>query len=178
MCVCVCVCGPSLACLSLFQTYALMYRYLFFHDIDLVLFPFCFPATSSNSMAQMRQQNGEVVLFEKRPSTGSTSNHNGKIYKPKGTITLEYFHENKLTDLSIIYIFRHFYRPQRRCGKVMFSRASVFLFTGEGVWQTPPLGRPLSLGRQPPPRADTPSPQQRLLQRTVRILLEMHSCII
>ena len=154
-----------------------MYRYLFFHDIDLVLFPFCFPATSSNSMAQMRQQNGEVVLFEKRPSTGSASNHNRKIYKPKGTITLEYFHENKLTNFSIIYIFRHFYRPQSRCGKVMFSLASVFLFTGEGVWQTPPLGRPLSLGRQPPP-GKHPLPQQRLLQRTVRILLEMHSCII
>ena len=34
----------------------------------------------------------------------------------------------------------HFYRPQRSCGKVMFSQASVILFTGGGemVWQTPP----------------------------------------
>ena len=26
----------------------------------------------------------------------------------------------------------HFYRSQRSCGKVMFSQASVILFTGEG----------------------------------------------
>ena len=58
--------------------------------LHVILFHFCFLATSSNSMAQMRQQNGEVVLFEKRPSTGNTSNHNGKIYKPKGTTTLHY----------------------------------------------------------------------------------------
>ena len=47
------------------------------------------------------------------------------------------------------------YRPQRSCGKVMFSQASVILLTGEGisaqgvcVWQTPP-------GKHPP-WADTP----------------------
>ena len=33
------------------------------------------------------------------------------------------------------------YRPQRSCGKVMFLHLSVILFTGGGVWQTPP--RPL-----------------------------------
>ena len=32
------------------------------------------------------------------------------------------------------------YRPQRSCGKVMFSQASVILFTGGVVWQTPPTG--------------------------------------
>ena len=50
-----------------------------------------------------------------------------------------------------------FYRPQRSCGKVMFSQASVILFTGgcvaEGrAWQ-----------------------ERRPLQRAVRILLE---CIL
>ena len=48
----------------------------------------------------------------------------------------------------------HLYRPQRSCGKVMFSQVSVILFTG-GVYaqhalrQTPP-----SPGRHP--QADTP----------------------
>ena len=32
----------------------------------------------------------------------------------------------------------HFYRPQLSCSKVMFSQASVTLFTGGEVWQTPP----------------------------------------
>ena len=64
--------------------------------------------------------------------------------------------------------FDHFYRQQRSCGKVMFSQASVILFTAGGVypsmhwgrhpqadtpWQTLP-GRHL-LGRHPP-WADTP----------------------
>ena len=45
-----------------------------------------------------------------------------------------------------------------RCGKVMFSQASVILSTGRGgVWQTPPgkhpPGRPP--GQTPPPWADT-----------------------
>ena len=35
-----------------------------------------------------------------------------------------------------------YYGPQCSCGKVMFSQASVVLFTGGcGVWQTHPLGR-------------------------------------
>ena len=50
------------------------------------------------------------------------------------------------------------YRPQRSCGKVMFLHLSVILFTGGGVWQTPPA----------------PS-SRRPLQRTVPILLE---CIL
>ena len=37
-----------------------------------------------------------------------------------------------------LYILIH-YRPQRSCGKVMFSQASVIKFTGFVVWQTPPL---------------------------------------
>ena len=61
---------------------------------------------------------------------------------------------------------RH-YRPQRSCGKVMFSQASVILLTG-GVCQTPPGRHPLvrhtppgshPLGR-PPSWADTPTPGQ------------------
>ena len=46
------------------------------------------------------------------------------------------------------------YHPQHSCGKVMFSQASVILFTG-GVWQTPPSGQTPHLGRHSP-RADTP----------------------
>ena len=92
----------------------------------------------------------------------------------------------------------NFYRLQRSCGKVMFSQASVILLTG-GVypnihWDRHPLGRhspPLGIpdtspSRHPPGRhpgwtktslwADTPPPR-RSLQRTARILLEMHSCI-
>ena len=91
----------------------------------------------------------------------------------------------------------HLYRPQRSCGKVMFSQVSVILFTGGGVYaqhalrQTPP-----SPGRHPqadtpwentppgrhPPRTDTfpgqtppprqTSPTRRPLQRKVRKLLE------
>ena len=45
----------------------------------------------------------------------------------------------------------NYYRPQCSCGKIMFSQASVILFTG-GVWQTPPPDIPL--GRHP--RTDTP----------------------
>ena len=57
----------------------------------------------------------------------------------------------------------HHYRPQRSCGKVMFSQASVILSTGGGgVWQIPPGRHPP--GQTPPwqtplpgrhPRADT-----------------------
>ena len=44
------------------------------------------------------------------------------------------------------------YRPQRSCGKAMFSQASVILFTGERLWQTHPLlaDTPLPVGRHPP----------------------------
>ena len=48
----------------------------------------------------------------------------------------------------------YIYRPQRSCGKVMFSQASVILFTGMGnvadtPWQITP---PLHPGRHPPGR--------------------------
>ena len=33
------------------------------------------------------------------------------------------------------------YHPQHSCGKEMFLHLSVILFTGGGVWQTPPPGR-------------------------------------
>ena len=51
----------------------------------------------------------------------------------------------------------HHYRPQRSCGKVMFSQASVILFTGGVsalgcVWQTPPPQA------DAPHQADTPLP--------------------
>ena len=61
----------------------------------------------------------------------------------------------------------HLYRPQRSCGKVMFSQASVIMFTGGGCmpsmhWGRHPPGRH-PLGRhspgQTPPWADT-SPGQ------------------
>ena len=73
----------------------------------------------------------------------------------------------KLVLLSSIYSLNHtkpmtglyimvskqvllFYRPQRSCGKVMFSKASVILFTGGYlVWQTP------FVGRHSPPAADS-----------------------
>ena len=47
--------------------------------------------------------------------------------------------------LPFLQIMVIFYRPQRSCGKVMFSQASVILFTRGCVWQTPP-------GRHPPGR--------------------------
>ena len=69
----------------------------------------------------------------------------------------------------------HFYRPQRSCGKVMFSDLSVILFRGGlsdrhplqtrqtllQTSQTPPgPGRhPLTRQTHPPDQADTPPPQ-------------------
>ena len=61
---------------------------------------------------------------------------------------------------NILCLRLFYYRPQRSCGKVMFSQASVILFTG-GVWQTlPPPSEQTPLadpppGQTPPPRADT-----------------------
>ena len=69
----------------------------------------------------------------------------------------------------------HIYRPQRSCSKVIFSQACVknSVHGGRGVclsacWDTPPWTDPPH-GQTPPP------PSRRLLQRTVRILLE---CIL
>ena len=48
-----------------------------------------------------------------------------------------------------------YYRPQRSCGKVMFSQASVILFTGRGFVSQH------ALGQTPPDRhslVDTPRP--------------------
>ena len=69
------------------------------------------------------------------------------------------------SDLMTIVCNRYYYRPQRSCGKVMFSQASVILFTGG--WDPPgrhPRQTPLPgrhpLGRHPPwvhtPWPDTP----------------------
>ena len=58
----------------------------------------------------------------------------------------------------------YFYRPQRSCGKVMFSQASVILF--RGVYPS------IHWGRHPPrhtPPGQTPPPPRWPMQRTVRI---------
>ena len=90
-----------------------------------------------------------------------------------------------------------FYRPQRSCGKVMFSQVSVILFTeggGGGVADTPWADTPAGqtsraqcmLGYTPPTQCmlrytPPPStcwdirPSRAPLQRTVRIILE---CIL
>ena len=87
-----------------------------------------------------------------------------------------------------------FYRPQCICGKVMFSQASVILFTGGGECLTDTPWVDTSPGRHSPwadtSQADTPSPpgrhpppvrhcpghtdtlSRRLLLWTVHILLE------
>ena len=73
----------------------------------------------------------------------------------------------KRSHLQIV-LFTPSYRPQRSCGKVMFSHASVSHSVHRGgVADTSPLGRQ--------PQEDTPLPSRRLLQRMVRILLE---CIL
>ena len=72
-------------------------------------------------------------------------------------------------------LLKLYYRPQRRCGKVVFLHMSVILSMGgvsqHALGQTPPRADTL--------RADTSSrqtpPNRPLLQRTVRILLE---CIL
>ena len=63
-----------------------------------------------------------------------------------------------------------YYRPQRSCGKIIFSQASVILVT-EGVSGRHPPG-------QTPPRAD--APRGYCSGRTVLILLEciLVNCII
>ena len=70
----------------------------------------------------------------------------------------------------------YFYRPQRSCGKVMFSQASVILFTlgcvsQHALGQTPPCPVHAGIhpkaetswadtpGRHPHPPSDTPNPQ-------------------
>ena len=74
------------------------------------------------------------------------------------------------------------YRPQRSCGKVMFSQTSVILFTW-GVdtpyWAGTPLWPDTPWADMPPkqtsPPGQTPPLSRWLLQRTVCILLE---CIL
>ena len=79
------------------------------------------------------------------------------------------------------------YRPQRRCGMVIFSQAcvknSVHRVGGvclSACSDTPLLGRQppwthRPLDRHPPPGQTAPPPSSWLLQQTVRILLE---CIL
>ena len=67
---------------------------------------------------------------------GGSSNHTRNVLKCDGNVW--------------VWKPRH-YRPQRSCGNVMFSQASVILFTG-GVCQTPPGRHPLV---RHTPRADT-----------------------
>ena len=52
---------------------------------------------------------------------------------------------------ALFHVFLINSHPQPSCGKVMFFKVSVILFTG-GVWQTPPLGLHHPLGRHPPGR--------------------------
>ena len=56
---------------------------------------------------------------------------------------------------------RIFYRPQQSWGKVIFSQASVILFTG-GVCLSACWDTPLGPGRHPPPRPGRhpPGPEQ------------------
>ena len=59
---------------------------------------------------------------------------------------------------------KHYYSLQRSCGKVMFSQASVILFTWGGMTdtrpgETPPWADTPTLGRYP--RANTPPGKQR-----------------
>ena len=59
--------------------------------------------------------------------------------------------DNCLAFIRIIHhasLSNHNNRPQRSCGKVMFSQASVILFTWRGVYPSVHWGRH--------PRADTP----------------------
>ena len=60
---------------------------------------------------------------------------------------------NEPYDVSLDPLVWYHYRPQRSCGKVMFSQASVILFTW-GVSARHPPGQTPPLGRHP--RADTP----------------------
>ena len=67
------------------------------------------------------------------------------------------FFQMSVKNIKKMLIISNYYRPQRSCGKVMFSQASVILFTGECIpactgadtpWQTPPWADT--------PQADTP----------------------
>ena len=50
-----------------------------------------------------------------------------------------------------------YYRPQRSCGKVIFSQASIILSTGGGdPEQTPPWEDTPGLGKHPPPGRHPP----------------------
>ena len=107
--------------------------------------------------------------------------------------------EGKEAESKFLVMIYNIYRVQRSCGKVMFSQASVILFTvGGGHVSQHALIRHPSTGQTPPPRQtlpwadtslpsacwDTPTPPsacwdtpppRRPLQRTVRTLLE---CIL
>ena len=47
-------------------------------------------------------------------------------------LKLSFIREKKLSCAKYGFTTFYFYRPQRSCGKVMFSQASVILFTGGG----------------------------------------------
>ena len=80
----------------------------------------------------------------------------------------------------------YYYRPQRSWGKVIFSQASVILFTGGGVclsacWDTTPPGPGPPPGTRHLPGTRHPPPEQSILgdtvnERAVCILLECNSC--
>ena len=67
----------------------------------------------------------------------------------------------------------YIYRPQRSCGKVMFSQASVILFAG-GCLEDTPLGR--HPHGQPTPNGQTP-PQQTATAADGTHPTGVHSCL-
>ena len=114
------------------------------------------------------------------------------VFSANNTFNIVYYPLHKL--------FYHFYRPQRRCGKVMFSQASAILFTGTpsistetpslwtettSLWtetrslctETPSLWTETPQTKTPPP-TETPLPHRDCPygnERVVRILLD---CIL
>ena len=84
------------------------------------------------------------LLAENNPRTVSSD-----VFSANNTFNIVYYPLHKL--------FYHFYRPQRSYGKVMFSQASVILFTGgrrSPSGRTPPSGDPSG---QRNPQTETPS---------------------
>ena len=86
---------------------------------------------------------------------------------------------NKFGQTEVLYcsfeLCAHIYRPQRSCGKVMFSQASVILFTGR-VYSI------MHWGRHPPrantPRATTPPADTSPTAEDGKHPTGMHSCLL
>ena len=93
--------------------------------------------------------------------------------------------ERFVTTTEVCTFVVYYYHPQHSCSKVIFLHLSAILSTGGGGFPSMHLGRHPQADtprhtppRQTPPWADTPRQiplRRRLLQQTVRILLE---CIL